>query len=189
MKKFATILLLSLLVFNWIGYRLLTDFMEQQSSIQLEANLDKEIYNESELIEIRVPMNMPYITDQPDFERIDGEITLGDVHYKYVKRKIEKGQLVLLCIPNESKMEIQSARDRFFAMVNDLEHNGSSKDTKAPNTKSFKSLFTEYWSQQAIEFVEPATALLPKHECLEISYCLSSSLFPPAQPPDALSLS
>ena len=86
-------------------------------------------------------------------------------------------------------MEIQSARDRFFAMVNDLEHNGSSKDTKAPNTKSFKSLFTEYWSQQAIEFVEPATALLPKHECSEISYCLSSSLFPPAQPPDASSLS
>lgn len=181
-------MLLSLLVFNWIGYRLLTDILEQQSSLQLEASLDQEMYNQSDLIEIRVPMNMPYITDQPDFERIDGEITLGDVHYKYVKRKIEKGQLVLLCIPNESKMEIQTARDRFFAMVNDLEHSGASKDTKAP-TKSFKSLFTEYWSQRIVEFVEPATALVPKQECSEISYCLSASLFPPTQPPDASLLS
>jgi hypothetical protein len=147
MRKLLTILLLSLLVFNWVGYRLLSQYLEDRSNLKLEAQLDQQQYNEEDLIEIRIPVNLPYQNDTREFERIDGEITLGDVHYKYVKRKIENGQLVLKCIPNETKMALQTARDRFFALVNDLQQKGQHKDSKAPGL-SFKSLFNEYCEQQ-----------------------------------------
>ena len=86
MKKLAAILLVALLFFNWYGYRLITDYMQQRSDAQLEARLDQNDYDESQLIELRVPLNLPYHNDWTEFERYDGEVEIEGVHYKYVKR-------------------------------------------------------------------------------------------------------
>jgi hypothetical protein len=69
---------------------------------------------------------------------------------------VEKGQLVLLCIPNHSKTHLATARDEFFMLVNDLQHNGHSKSTdKQANT--MKSPVTEYWQDiSTIHFSPPA---------------------------------
>jgi hypothetical protein len=144
-KRVAAILLLLLFLFNWFGYRLLSDYLQHRADTRLEAQLDHEQYNESSLIEIRVPLNMPYQVATGGFERYDGEIEYNGIHYKYVKRKIENGQLVVLCLPNETKMRLQSARDEFFKLVNDLQRSSQSKN---PNPDSYKSPLTEYWQQQ-----------------------------------------
>lgn len=118
MKKLAAILLIGVFFFNWFGFRLLTGFMQHRADQHLEAKLDRNDYDERLLLEMRVPLNMPYQTASSGFERIDGEIEIDGIHYKYVKRKIENGELVLLCLPNQAKMRIQSARDEFFQLVN-----------------------------------------------------------------------
>ena len=60
MKRAAAILLLSIFLFNWFGYRLLSDYLQDRADIQLESQLDQHQYDETSLIEIRVPLNMPY---------------------------------------------------------------------------------------------------------------------------------
>jgi len=131
-----------LLAFNWVGYRLLTSFIETKADNVLEARIDNDDYEETSLIEIRVPLNAPYLAENSTtFERYNGELELDGVHYKYVKRKVENGELVLLCLPNESKTELQNSREEFFKLVNDLNHSQNKNDTK---TTSFKSLTTEY---------------------------------------------
>ena len=145
MKRAAAILLLIIFLFNWFGYRLLSDYLQHRADTQLEVQLDQQQYNEASLLEIRVPLNMPYQSISSSFERYDGEITFNGIHYKYVKRKVENGELVLLCLPNENRMRLQSARDEFFKLVNDLQHNAQNKNTSA---RSIGNPVTEYWEQQ-----------------------------------------
>lgn len=135
-------MLLSLLAFNWIGYRVLSRFMESKADHALEASIEKSEYDESSLIEIRVPLNAPYLSgNSTEFERFDGELELDGIHYKYVKRKVENGELVLLCLPNKSKTELQNSREEFFKLVNDLNRTqDKSKNTNA----TIKSVTTEY---------------------------------------------
>jgi hypothetical protein len=148
LKKLAAIILLLLLFFNWYGYRLLSDFMQQRSDSRLEARIDQNDYDESQLIELRVPMNLPYHNDWAEFERFNGEIEIDGVHYKYVKRKVENGELVLMCLPNSEKQLIQSARDNFFKLVNDLQQPSSEKKGDGGNSFAFKSLFSEYQQEK-----------------------------------------
>jgi len=143
-KKIASILLLLLLFFNWVGYRLVSDFLQNRSDSKLEAKLDRNEYDDSQLTEIRVPLSLPYYTGSQDFERFNGEIEIGGMHYNYVKRKVENGDLVLLCIPNTEKKMIQSARDDFFKMVNDLPQNSSGKKSDGGNSIASKTFCSEY---------------------------------------------
>jgi hypothetical protein len=145
-KKLAAILLLVLFLFNIIGYRIVFYFVQQQDDIALETSLDKDQYDESELITIKVPLSLPYQTDWKDFERVDGEMNLDGKIYKYVKRKVQDGQLVLMCLPDEHKMRIQNARDEFFKLANDLSSTNSSK--KSSNTVSLKNVLGDYEKQQ-----------------------------------------
>lgn len=146
MKRAAAILLLLIFLFNWFGYRLLSDYLQHRSDAQLESRLDRQQYNEANLIELRIPLNMPYQNGTSDFERYDGEIEYNGIHYKYVKRKVANGELVLLCLPNENRMKLQNARDEFFKLVNDLQHSSQDKSPASHNT--IKNPITEYWEQQ-----------------------------------------
>ncbi len=140
--------MLSLLFFNWYGYRILTSVMEGQADVKLEAKLDRNEYDESQLIELRVPINLPYHNDWKEFERYNGSIEINGVHYNYVKRKVEKGELVLLCLPNDEKQMVQSARDQFFKLVNDLQQPGANKKSDQSQSVAYKNLFSEYQKEK-----------------------------------------
>jgi hypothetical protein len=172
------------LLFNWIGYRLVSGIMQQKASNALEARLDKNDYDDSQLFEMRVSLNLPYQNDWSDFERFNGEIEIDGIQYKYVKRKIEKGQLVVMCIPNHDKMKIRSSSDEYFKMVNDLQQSEQGKKSEKSNSFAFKGLFNEYqsesnnWSFSA----PPITADLFSHR--ENHLVSSLHNFIPSQPPE-----
>jgi hypothetical protein len=131
-------------MFNVVGYRGWFYIAEYQWKIQLQNSLDKEQYNHADLITIRTPLPLPYITDTRDFQRIDGEVKVNGKIYHYVKRKIENGEYVLLCLPDHHKQKLEKAKEDFFKASNDVLQNGSSK--KSGNSKSgiIKNLLSEY---------------------------------------------
>lgn len=144
MKKLSAILLILIFLFNLCGYRLFFNYAQKQSVLTLEASLDKNEFDESQLITITVPLSVPYQNNQQDFQRVDGELKLDGKIYRYVKRKLCDGQLILKCLPDHKKMQLESAKDEFFKYSNDLVQNNQSK--KSDNTKSgiFKNLSFEY---------------------------------------------
>ena len=117
--------------------------MQQKVSKQLEVKLDKSLYDESQLIELKVPMNLPYQTNWSAYQRYDGEIQVDGVMYKYVKRKVANDTLYLMCIPNTKKMNLETAKNNFFKLSNDLQNNDSKKSDNS-KTLSFKNLQGEY---------------------------------------------
>lgn len=160
MKRTASILLLTILAFNWIGYRFISGYFEHRADIAFENSIDKSAYDESTLIELRIPLNMPYVSGSTEFERYSGEIELNGTHYKYVKRKIEKEELVLLCLPNNNKTKFENSRVDFFKLVNDLDNNSNTKEKKS---SSFKSLTTEYAELNNLWSVKPLFAINIQH--------------------------
>lgn len=172
-----------MLAFNWIGYRLLTNVMQNNADLALETRIDNADYDEASLIEIRVPLNAPYLLESSaEFQRYDGELELQGIHYKYVKRKVVNGELVLLCLPNKSKTELQNSRDEFFKLVNDLNHSQSKGKS---TTSSFKSVTTEYKQENnSWSFAElPSTFI--HHASAAASFIESGYNLIPEQPPKA----
>ena len=133
-----------MLLFNWVGYRWVINYMQDKKDNQLEAKFDNNTYNESDLIEIKVPLDVPYQNNWSAFERYDGEIKVNGVLYKYVKRKVENNTLILLCYPNNEKMQLQNAKDEFFKLANDVQQNNQGKKSAPESAKAFKGLMSEY---------------------------------------------
>src|SRR5262249_20245753 len=100
-------------------------------------------YSESQLIEIKVALDMPYQNSTGSFERHYGEIEISGKIYTYVKRKIEDGYLILKCIPNKEKEDIKNADNILFNANNglDQEHNGKNN---SPVASVFKNIFSEF---------------------------------------------
>ena len=183
MRQTASILLLFILAFNWVGYRLFTGFLEHHSDISLEKKIDSSAYSDAELIEMRVPLNAPYLSSNPtEFERFDGEIELQGKHFKYVKRKIENGQLVLLCLPDENKNRIQNSREEFFKLVNDLSHSTQHKNKDVTTTKSFT---TEYKKENNLWVVDALPLTYLTHTAAYLSDIATGYGSLPEHPPKA----
>ncbi len=141
LKKIASILLILLLFFNWYGYRLVIAVMQDDADQKLESRIDKNNYDESQLIEVRVALNMPYQERFTDFERHYGEINIDGKIYRYVKRKIEGDILILKCIPNQSKQELSVLKNE-WAKAN----NGNESDQPGKQQHN-SSLAKNFWSK------------------------------------------
>ena len=187
MKKIASALLIFVLLFNWFGYNLVVNYLQQKSDIHLEALLDNNEYNDAQLIELKVPTHLPYQTSWASFERYDGEVEMNGILYKYVKRKVANDTLYLMCIPNTKKMNLETARDDFFKNTNDVSQNNNSK--KSDNSKSsIKNLLSEY---DAYSFILNLNIGNTSSHNLHITYQVNPlSASPhqsPEQPPDIIS--
>ena len=147
MKRIAAILLLSLLLFNWVGYQLYTAILQERADNSLIASLDDNNYNDADLISFKVPaVHISSYVDSKEFQRVDGTININGVTYNYVKRRYTGDSFELLCIPNKTSTRIQNAKDEFFKLVNDLQHPGQSKKSDQQNT-SFKGFNADYYAE------------------------------------------
>jgi cbb3-type cytochrome oxidase subunit 3 len=115
LRKTAAIFLLLILLFNVVGYRAWFYCAEKKADRQMEARLDKNDYQEDDLITIKIPLNIPYQLERYQFERVDGEFSLNGKIYKYVKRKIVDGNIILICIPDANKTSLKKAKTEFPA--------------------------------------------------------------------------
>jgi len=185
LRILASIFFLSVLLFNWFGYQLLMDYMQQKQSAGFELKLDNNQYDENNLIEVRIPLSLPYQNDWANYERVDGEIEYNGTHYKFVKRKIENGVLILKCIPNEEKVLMVNARENFFKLVNDLQAKSSSNQSSKNQQHTAKSFNFDYCEKTiAWIFNQPEIKLNNGSSYTEQSL-LSVLILTPEQPPEA----
>ncbi len=113
LKKITAILLIAVLLFNVSGYRFLFNYLEQQSTVKLEKQIDAGQYADDQLLEIKIPLNVPY-TANTDYGPSYGETRYNGQHYRYVKSKVKMDTLYLLCIPHTEK-------DQLVAMKSGIE--------------------------------------------------------------------
>jgi hypothetical protein len=143
MRKITAILVLAVLLFNLFGYRLLVSYLVTSSNQSLETALDNHEYNDDELISIKKAVNMPYYNNTKDFTRAYGEVEMNGTYYTYVKSRIFNDSIEMLCIPNNSKQQLLSAKDQFNQAVFDLQKDNTKKNGQH-KTITFTNLLSEY---------------------------------------------
>jgi hypothetical protein len=144
MKKLAAILLLLIFMFNLFGYRLFVSCMVNNANQSLETALDKNDFNEEDLISIKTPINLPYYNNSSVFSRAYGEVEMNGVLYTYVKSRIYNDSLEMLCIPNRAKQQLLNSKDDFTHVVFDLQKDAGKKSSNSGKNFSFVKLLGEY---------------------------------------------
>ena len=127
LKKLAAIFLLSLMLFNMIGYRFVFTMLDNVASHKQDAKIDAGNYNEANLVEISIPLNMPYQDRVTEFERQYGEITVDGIVYTYVKMKIDHSLLILKCIPDVNRQQIKNSENNLAKANSSQDMNNSGK--------------------------------------------------------------
>ena len=127
LRKLTAIFFLALFLFNIAGYKGFFFFLTQSADQRLAEKIKGGNDLDKDLITVKFPFNVPYLSDSKDFETMEGEVNVKGIIYKYVKRKIARDTLFLLCIENKEKTLIEKKRAEYFNKVNDLEANTSKK--------------------------------------------------------------
>jgi hypothetical protein len=176
LKKIASILLLGILLFNLLGYRFIYSFLENAANQGVELKLDHDLYDESELISIRVPLDhLPYYSNSNQYDPVDGKMELNGIQYHFVKQKVSHDSLELLCIPDREATALQSAKNDFFKLVNDLERAGQGK-TSGSSHGSSKNFSIDYFLLESLAF-PPAVLSQSKKTRSNYDQSISSSYF------------
>lgn len=170
------------MLFNTVGYRFAFSILEKKSTQQLDLTIDEGKYKVQHLIEIKIPLNMPYFSDK-EYEAAYGETEIDGTHYQYVKRKVSNNTLYLLCLPNDDKTSLITAKNNIEKNNSDVTNNKSEKKGSYPSlTKSLQQEYIktnfEYQLQNELSIITD----LPK-----ISNNKAGDLFTaltPSQPPE-----
>ncbi|QEM12937.1 hypothetical protein [Mucilaginibacter rubeus] len=100
MKKIVALILLNIYLLNISGQLILHQYLVYKSDRFFKEQISKGLYNVNDLTEITIPVDLPAIHDWQAFENISGHITFGSATYNYVKIRMTRKALHLMCIPN-----------------------------------------------------------------------------------------
>jgi hypothetical protein len=127
LKKAVSIVLLSFFLFNTIGYKLLFYYQVLVADSRMEAKIENLQDSDPSLFTVKIPIRLPYHTDWKDYESVEGEVTYHNTTYRYVKQKVFRDTLILLCVNYPEKSQIRKNYNDYFKKVNDLTSDSSKK--------------------------------------------------------------
>lgn len=163
------------------GYSLLYNYFIAQSDKHVIVQLDKADYKLSELVELKIALHSPYITNTKDYERMDGQIQLNHIDYNYVMRKVHSDTLYLLCLPNYNKTQLCNSKINYAKQANDFPSNKKSHDT---GSKKVSSANDYDFSVAQYHLLKPIPELI-YHNRFTVSSLPAISIATPWQPPQS----
>lgn len=113
------------------------------------AQIDQSNFNENDLVELKVPVNLPYYNSNKNYERVDGEIEFGGIHYNYVKRKISNDTVYLMCLPNHEKTQLYKDKNSYASQANELP-NSEKDNNSSVKKKGFSNEYISHFIQYSI---------------------------------------
>src|SRR5471030_3264569 len=100
MKKLIAITLLSLHLLSLYGYMAVYEYCVFQSNRLFNEQISQNKYKIDDLVAVKVPVSMPTIQDWKEYSFISGEVQFKNNCYNYVKIKMTRDTIYLMCIPN-----------------------------------------------------------------------------------------
>jgi hypothetical protein len=120
LKRFAAILLLGVHLFYLGGYTVVFQYFIHRSDVQLVKQMYDNKVDDAKLLELKVPVHMPTIQDWTEYEHIEGQIQLNNGYYDYVRLKMTRDTMYLICLPNNVKTNLVKANIIMAKNLNDV---------------------------------------------------------------------
>ena len=181
LKKVFAIVMLAVLVFNMGGYMLLFQYFIEKSDQIAIRQISKGYYNADELVEIKIPIRMPYVQEQRQYEEISGQIQLKGSFYNYVARKMTRDTMYVKCVPNYAKTKLVNNN---AIAAKDVSDSPLTKKNHVPLLKK-TALDNDYnYTVNLFDLTVPVNATRSQLAYTE-QKTLNTHLSSPAQPPEA----
>jgi hypothetical protein len=172
LNRIISIVLLLIFLFNVGGYYVVFVGLHHRSDRLLTKKIETDQFHEDELIELKIPVTLPYPIQENGFERVDGKFEHNGIFYKLVKQKLESDTMYIVCIRDiESKQIAETLKD-YVAKTNDLPLDSNTSNLLGKFLKDFESLETDLlhhvsgWSSE-IQFAYltfiPHPAFIARH--------------------------
>jgi len=120
LKKGLSIFLLFVFLFNTVGYKALYYFKINSANERIKQQIQATDYAADKLITVKIPLNLPYVADWADYQMAEGEIIYKQKTYKYIKKKIKRDTLFLICLDHSEKNKLDKESEEYNIKVNDL---------------------------------------------------------------------
>jgi len=106
--------------------------------------LDADRYDESKAVTLKIPVSIPYMTDQIDFKRVDGNIEHQGEVYRLVKQKYSHDTLTVVCVRDTEGKRLNKALNTYVKTFADK---SGDRNSNAKNTIDFiKDYLTQPFS-------------------------------------------
>jgi hypothetical protein len=130
-KKLSAVLLLTMLLMNIMGYYIVFVGMQYKNDVSIAQRLDLEQYDESQTVTIKVPIAVPYLSDNQEFQRVDGLFEHKGEFYRLVKQKYTQDTLIVVCVKDNENKRIHEALTDYVKTFTDKtsDHQGQGKMT------------------------------------------------------------
>ncbi|MDI9877955.1 hypothetical protein [Flectobacillus longus] len=141
MKRLLSIFLVSLLLYNMIGFSFLYCWEEYGTLYKQEINIEES----GDYYWIKQPLQLPYQNNWTESRPIEGKVKHGENHYNLVEQRYQNDTLYTLC-----KLD-DNARFRFMELAEHITDHVKEHSSQAPSGKSsflLKNLLKEYTSIQ-----------------------------------------
>ncbi|MGZ3871315.1 MAG: hypothetical protein ACXVJD_00270 [Mucilaginibacter sp.] len=106
MKKVIAIVLLGLQMFTICGHIILYQYFVYRSDQVFNDQISQNRYNINDLVEIKVPIHTSIPQNWKYFENVNGQVQFKNTCYNYVKLKMARDTIYLVCIPNYEKTRL-----------------------------------------------------------------------------------
>ncbi len=95
-------------------------YFMHRSDVQIVKQLYDNKVDHVKLVELKVPVNMPTIQDWPEYEHVQGQIQLNNAYYNYVRLRMTRDTMYLICLQNDTKTKLEKANVIMAKNVNDV---------------------------------------------------------------------
>lgn len=105
--------------------------MQYRNDVAMTKVLDADQYDDSQSFTIKIPVAVPYMTDNVDFQRVDGKFEHQGEHYRLVKQKYANDTLTIVCVKDPEHKRISQALSNYVKNFSDQsgDQNQNSKVT------------------------------------------------------------
>jgi len=162
-KKFLAIVILAVHLFNLGGYNLLYQYLIYKNDSNLHARLEN--VSDRDLLEIKIPLRLPYVTDRLDYEQIDVQMEVDGISYNVIKRKIVRDTLYLKYLPDLAKTSLNKSKTAFEKDIHQSpldkkSESGNKKNTHSPEYTFQENLF--FFSSGELQLKDTAHELIAR---------------------------
>jgi hypothetical protein len=114
-----------------MGYHGIFLGMQYRNDNAMRKILDANKYDESQTVTLKIPISIPYMTDNLTFERVDGKFEHQGEHYRLVTQKYAKDTLTVVCVRDIENKKISQALSNYVKTFSDKasDQNQNSKIT------------------------------------------------------------
>lgn len=173
--------MLAAILFNSGGYDLFFQYMMYRSDAKVFDKINNNHYGHSDLVEVKIPVDMPTQQDWDSYQAISGQVEVKGARYDYAEIKITRDTLYLRVVPNLELTKLVKANVLYGKLVNDL----PTSNTKHSNNPLTKKSLSESEYLTFTYTNSPSVIIKKLNYSLTSTGILKPTLEVGGQPPEA----